>query len=234
MRFAERAPRRLRMIAWALLAVVVIAFLAFTGATIQNYTEIVVAKVVPEVSQEATEEVFTPDGAYDQVSHYRVWVNFTVSNPSPRPLRMWVIEIKAWVRDYEVEDGGGLDRAFRDDRMRMETETGVGDRYYFPVFGGTKSYISTFTLADAGSNTTFSTLWQFTSSITPRATETLASIYRHATTVKGIQPEDVEWYYFAKVTMFVHGVPRDYSGPGDAYLLQLPLVVRWINFDLGQ
>lgn len=234
MRFSQGAPRRFRIIAWVLMIIVTGAFLGFTTATIQNYTEIVVAKLVPEVTQEASEEVFTPDGAYEEVSQFRVWANFTVSNPSTRPLRMWVIEIKAWVRDYEVEDGGGLDRAFRDDRLRLETESGLQERYYFPVFVGSKSYISKFTLADAASNTSFSTLWQFTSSILKRATETLASIYRYATTERGIQADQIEWYYFAKLTMFVEGVRRDFTGPNDSYLIQLPLVVRRINFDLGQ
>ncbi|MFQ5838110.1 MAG: hypothetical protein ACE5HJ_04935 [Thermoplasmata archaeon] len=233
MSFPEQASRRLRMIAWVLLLSLALMFLGFNAATVDNYTQVVIAKVSAEVEYEAEVNVQTADGGYDENSLFTVWINFTASNPSPKPLRMWIIQIRAWVRDYEVEDGKRLDRAFRDDRVRVETESGVQTLYYYPVLIRTKSYISVLALIDPWSNATFSTLWQISSSIDRRATETVASIYEYVTTAKGMEPDEVEWYYFAEILMFVHGVRRDYTGLNDAYLLQLPLIVRSINVDIS-
>jgi hypothetical protein len=228
-----RTSRRLRLLTWVIFLAVVTSFLGFSAATIDNYTQVVIAKVTASVSLEAEVIVVDAEGGLDVDSQFLIWANYTVTNPSSRSLRMWLIQMKAWLRDYEVEDGKNLQRAFRDDRVKVETEQGVQTLYYYPVLFRTKSYISTVALIDPHSNATFSNLWQISASLDPSTTEDLLSIYNYAITEKGMNPEDLEWHYFAQVLLFVHGVRRDYTGPNDAYLLQLPLIVRWIGVDLG-
>lgn len=217
----------------ALLTTLVLVFAGFTYATVDNYTDVVIAKVSTTASYEGTVDTQRFGDAYDEDSLFFIWINFTISNPSPKPLRMWLINLKAWVRDYEVEDGRQLERAFRDDRIRVNTESGMQTLYYFPALIRTKSYLSTLTLVDAHSNANFTTFWQIGALISLQTTANLASIYEYATTLKGLEPEEVEWYYFAQILILVHGVRRDYSGLNDAYLLQVPLIVRYINFDIS-
>lgn len=225
-------PRRAQRTAWGILGGVGVLFAALLGASVGNYTDVVLAKVLADISVDFEPEV-EPDGSsYDLNATVHLRLNLTVEDPSPRALRLWLVQIKTWVRDYAGEDGVDSSRLARDDRVTIPVDGGTEDRLYFPVFSVEESYMTTPVLVGRHSNATFELTYRLNRTF-PSVVGPVAAIYQDATERKDLDPAQVDWWAMVRVLLMVDGVPRDYSGFGDSYLLTLPLVVRQDGSDIG-
>jgi hypothetical protein len=234
MTLTERDLARLRRGAWAGLVAVALFAATLSGATASNYTEIVRAKVLVDTA--LTLDVTIENGGGSNLTTaagFRLWANLTVDNPSSRPIRAWIVEFRAWVRDYELEDGVNTSRLDKAARLDVGQDGATQTLFFYPVWQITESFQSDLVLIDPGSRLTIPMTWNVNRVTQRSATEALVSIYNYATAEKGIPPDGVDWAFFARTLLYVNDVPRDYGGPQDSYLLLIPLIVRFDGIPLG-
>lgn len=183
-----------------------------------NYFEIVYAKTFTTVDVEV--DIIIEDHLYpeelSETAAFNLWINFTVYNPSNKDLRMWLVGIELWVRDYARED--------RTDLSRASVDIWVEGKSFYPVVVNSKTYREDAGIVNHSSSGRFDFQFELSMNENETKTENLIQIYNYAVKEKNISFEKIEWLHSFRSMLFIKGVRKDYSGFNTSYLIGIPTI----------
>lgn len=212
--------KRNKLVIWLVVMAVSFSFLAMSIGTALNYRDIAETKLL--VWGDAWLKASISRGQTGGIDSIRFNTTVEVNNPGPKGVSLWLLVMKAWVRDYPTEDGVPTGRSGTD---------GVNESKMWTLV----SSISEVMDADIPAKTTKNTSKE---KVMPRTSneailKTVEDISSYAKYQDGLSDDQLEWYVYSRITMYVSGVPHDVSGYG-TYLRETPIIVRQIGEDLSQ
>jgi hypothetical protein len=178
---------------WIIITAIFAICLALSFITAANYTEIAKAKVLTHVITEHSAALFLDSNG--NLESVNMTVDFTIVNPSGKPVRAWILTYKSWVRDLPMEMG--LD----DSRWRVDGTLMVNgtEMSFFPVFVATYSFDSPKIVILPESNSTITRHITLNYSNYPDIMSSVASIYNQT---RGLEAS-LEWVHYTSAILFI-------------------------------
>jgi hypothetical protein len=178
---------------WAIITSVFAICLALSFITAANYTEIAKAKVLTHVITEHSAALILD--SHGNLESVNMTIDFTIVNPSGKPVRAWILSYKSWVRDLPMEMGLD-DSRWRVDGTLISNGTEMS---FFPVFVATYSFDSPKILISPESNITITRHITLDYSNYPDIMSSVASIYNQTQNLE----EKLEWVHYTSAILFI-------------------------------
>jgi hypothetical protein len=215
--------KRKKQVIWLAAVALSASFLAMGVGTAVNYTQIAETKLA--VWGEATLRAAIFRASDGNISSIKLNVSVEITNPGPKGVSLWLLVLKTWIRDYPTEAGDNTGRIGSDGATIVQNET----RLWAPV-----TALSIEVDADIPAKTTKVVSKEF--DMGRQANESVfrfvEEISSFAKTRLALDDSQLEWERYARITMYVSGVPHDVSGYG-TYLREVPIITRAMGTDLN-
>ncbi len=178
---------------WTIITVAFAVCLVLSFMTAANYTEIAKAKVLTHVITEHNAAISLD--SHGNPESVNMTIDFTIVNPSEKPVRAWILTYKSWVRDIPKEMG--LD----DSRWRVDGTLTINETKmsFFPVFVATYSFDSPKMVIEPESNLTITKHLTLNYSNYPDIMSSVASIYNQTLGLG----ESLEWVHYTSAILFI-------------------------------
>jgi len=209
---------------WIVAMAVSFSFLAMSIGSALNYKDIAETKLL--VWGDASLKASILRNQTGAIFSIKFNMTVQVHNPGPKGVSLWLLVMKAWIRDYPTEDGvptggGNIDG--------QTVENNVTQLWMIvPAFSDNLE-------ADIPAKATQNASKEFTLARTPNEAlfRTIEDIASYAKWQRGLGDDQLDWAHYARITMYVSNVPRDVSGYG-TYLSETPKITLSIGSDLSQ
>jgi len=215
--------KRKKQVIWLAAVAISLSFLSMGVGTAVNYTQIAETKLAVWGEASLSASIFrSPNGT---ISSIRLSISVAITNPGPKGVSLWLLVMKAWIRDYPTEAGVNTGRLGSDGESAEQNVT----RFWTPI-----TALSTEIAADIPAKSTRTVTKELT--MNRQANEStfkvIEEISSYAMAHGGIGDAQLEWARYARMTLYVSGVPHDVSGYG-TYLREVPVITRSMGTDLS-
>jgi len=219
LRMSPGKLRTFRILVWALTLALTFSFLGLCVLSADNYTRIAYAKLSAEARANLSMEAagLGPSGEVmdTTVFYYNATVN--VTNPSQRSLKLQYVKYQGWVEDYIRED-----------------QYGGTDLYFYSNMVEDENYQAQTGLVGPQSTKTFAVNWTFDNARLDQFDVTQRILnYVLINSTRHLRWDEANWNHFWVFRLLVTDVPMEYYGPDSAYLIELPVIVRYQGVSHG-
>jgi len=219
----------LRRALWIVFSVIVAVLVILTGASVANFTSVVLAKATVYVVLQymITYEGLAPDGRLASDGSVNVEVTALVENPSQRSIHFYLVAYSGWIRDGPAEAGLNESRRLSDNLLRGPE----GSMWFFRVFG--QSAEVGLDPVPARANRTFTFTFTTSAASDPVRFNAIRNITDFAV-ARGGTAASVPWNQYLFLVFTIDGVPEASSPTAPSYLRDIRRIERELGVNIAR